>query len=474
MPTLQAVSMNLNGNAVMGYTPRHKLQQIQDFLKDFPDVVMVQDSVELVDITPILEAVSDGAYDYHFTSPWEDRQGGEWEGEAGRSVTGIAWNRNKYFGSPLQLEDFELKDYAEWLRRHDLTVVRLDSKSKSSGWIDEHPSFVGIAWHGPDYDMSLRERIKVCEEFYAFVDILRSNNCKIPVLIGGDFNMDMRSFPSQAYPEFGLVPYRPSSAKVVGRDLKNTFVFMMDCMQITETSYKQAHPEVFTSPFITVIVRGRIKMKIWAIVRLQRMVKRFLKRRRAREANRRKMEDNKSRWKKKINGEDFSKRGSSRERRKGRSHSRRRSSSRNGDGRRSSRGSSSSRDRRGRARARSLSSHREVILRKEQSDQRGQVTKNRKYRLYWDEKDDPNYVEPEYTEEEREKHYRKTLDDGSGRNVMDAVWYGGGDSNGAKTIDIPDASPYRRKRFDDLKSMQQRKKEKAEAEAAFDYSSYYM
>lgn len=118
--------MNLSGRNAMGYTPRHKLQKIEDFLRDFADVVFIQDSIDVADITPILESVSEGGYDFHFSTQQSDgRSGGKWEGEADRSITGIAWNKAKYFGTPLQMEDSEMEKYVEWLHRHDvLTGMR--------------------------------------------------------------------------------------------------------------------------------------------------------------------------------------------------------------------------------------------------------------------------------------------------------------------------------------------------------------
>ena len=116
---LQVVTMNLSGRNAMGYTPRHKLQKIEDFLKDFADVVFIQDSIDVADITPILESVSEGGYDFHFSTQLSDG-GGKWEGEAERSITGIAWNKTKYFGTPLQLGDTEMEKYVGWLQRHDV------------------------------------------------------------------------------------------------------------------------------------------------------------------------------------------------------------------------------------------------------------------------------------------------------------------------------------------------------------------
>jgi hypothetical protein len=457
---IKAVSINLNGHSVMGYTPKHKLLQIEDFLKVFPDIVFIQDSCEVVDVTPILEKVSDGDYDYHFSLQNDEERGGEWQGEVDRSITGMAWNRKKYFGTPLQFEESGLREYIEWLRRHDVTVVKLESKTRAGGWMDEYPSFIGIAWHGPEYEISLRDRMKTCEELYAFVDILRAKNCHIPIIIGGDFNMDMKSYENEAYPDLSALPYRPSSGKTM-KDLKNTVVYTLDTLQITEWSYKQAHPEVFSCPFLTVCVRGKSKTHIWAIVRIQRMVRRYLKRNKDRNKNRKKMDDSKMRWKKKINGEDFDD-----DRRRGRSESRDRRKERNESKDRRKIRSESPRRRSGsirRSSSRESSGGKREVKRKDNTGPK----KDPKYALYWDPKDDPNYEEKGLTDEERKWQSRRTLDDGSGRNVLDAVWDDG--EGGKRDREMPGGSPYRRKKFDDLKSMQQRKQEQKEAATAFDY-----
>ena len=76
----------------------------------------------MADITPILESVSEGGYDFHFSTQQSDvfGGGGQWEGEADRSITGIAWNKAKYLGTPLQVGDSELGEYVDWLHRHDV------------------------------------------------------------------------------------------------------------------------------------------------------------------------------------------------------------------------------------------------------------------------------------------------------------------------------------------------------------------
>ncbi len=74
-----------------------------------------------------------------------------------RCLTGIAWNRDKYFGSPLQLGDERLSEWTKWLRERDLTVVRLDSRERI-GVEDVYPSLIAISWHGRDYTTTLRKR----------------------------------------------------------------------------------------------------------------------------------------------------------------------------------------------------------------------------------------------------------------------------------------------------------------------------
>ena len=84
----------------------------------------------------------------------------------------------------------------------------------------------------------------------------RSNNWSIPILVGADFNMDMRNFDLSEHPgtqfitnkfltdktflidyfcpEINIVPYRPKSGK--NRGMKNTFLFTMDNIQVNSDS----------------------------------------------------------------------------------------------------------------------------------------------------------------------------------------------------------------------------------------------
>ena len=43
----------------------------------------------------------------------------------------------------------------------------------------------------------------------------------VPIIVGGDFNMDMKSYDLKDFPQLLLVPYRPVSGKLA-KDLKNT------------------------------------------------------------------------------------------------------------------------------------------------------------------------------------------------------------------------------------------------------------
>ena len=89
-----------------------------------------------------------------------------------------------------------------------------------------------MSWHGRDYDTTLRDRTDDVKEFLDFVSTLRTNNLQIPILVGGDFNMDMKSYDMSHHKDLSIVPYRPLSGKNVMRDLRNTFLFTMDALQV--------------------------------------------------------------------------------------------------------------------------------------------------------------------------------------------------------------------------------------------------
>lgn len=404
------VTMNTSGKSVMGFTPKYKLNMIEEFLQTFPDAIFFQDAIELSDLTVILESVSEGKYEFYFQHmDFDQDEKTREEAESGiatRSLTGIAWNREKYFGTPLQLDDERLREYRGWLKRHDLTIVKLDSREQM-GHEDVYPSFISISWHGTDYEVALRQRIKECEEFFAFLTVLRENNGQMPILIGGDFNMDMKSFDTRLYPDFVVVPYRPLSG-VLARDLRHTFVFTVDSLQATETGFKQHHPEIFPSPFVTARLRGRTKIRLWAIIRIQRAFRRMKKKMRARALTRKQFQENKRRWKKKINGDDYESDPEEAPVREGKG----------GQG-----------------------------IGKPEKLKDVKPVKDRRYALYWDERDDPRY-QPE--EDNRPLAERRRKD------FTEYPSNGMNDSNADKRDHV---MGYRRQRFADLKSVQDRKLE---------------
>ena len=57
----------------------------------------------------------------------------------------------------------------------------------------------------------------------------------------------------------------------------------MDCLQVTETAYKEHHPEIFPSPFVTIKLRARARVKIWAVLKIQRLWRRALVNKRKRD-----------------------------------------------------------------------------------------------------------------------------------------------------------------------------------------------
>ena len=71
---------------------------------------------------------------------------------------------------------------------------------------------------------------------------------------------------------------------------------------MTETSFKQHHPDVYACPFITCKVRGRNVIKMWAVRRIQKNIRLYLARKRDKEQAKKKAEDSKKRWAKKIQG----------------------------------------------------------------------------------------------------------------------------------------------------------------------------
>ena len=162
------------------------------------------------------------------------------------------------------------------------------------------------------------------------------------------------------------------------------------------------------------------------------MVRRFLKRRHAREENKRRAEvlrkhiarhemlseflllqENRARWRKKISGDDLA-----------------HEEAPMGTGNRS-----------------------QGVFERSDADEAVPRGQDRKYALYWDQTDDPNY----------------NASGERGRPTGRGTENGDGGGRSAAAVEEVAPFPYRRRRFDDLKSMQERKKEAAEADQAFNY-----
>ena len=114
---------------------------------------------------------------------------------------------------------------------------------------------MAIAWQGPG-DISLGKRKKECERLIDFMNVLRENNRAIPVLVGGDFNMDMKNFNIEKFNDYGIVSYRTQGGSSKFKDLRETFMYTMDCLQVLECSTKVHHPDIFATPFVEGKIRG--------------------------------------------------------------------------------------------------------------------------------------------------------------------------------------------------------------------------
>jgi len=307
---VNAVTMNMNGQSGLGLTPRYKIDIFKEYLIGCkPDVIVVQDAIDPLDFASVVGPFEN--YQWYFRPDHSNLTLAENskvsdDEDDGRCVTGIVWNKEKYKGTPLQIDDDRLSDFSPWLKKHNIVIVKLDScQRSSSGAEDIFPSFVAISWHGPDYEIALRQRNQICEEFFSFLSLLRKKNWFVPILIGGDFNIDLKSYSGlDKHADFLYVPYRPISGNLA-KDLKNTFLFTVDSLQVTETSFKQYHPDIYPSPFISIRLRGRTKIKLWAVIKIQRSVRAYLRRIRETRLGRKKLKENKKRWKKKIEGENY-------------------------------------------------------------------------------------------------------------------------------------------------------------------------
>ena len=110
--------------------------------------------------------------------------------------------------------------------------------SSTKGEVEDlYPSFIAVSWHGPNYDLPLRQRVKgnkisrlqlvyfyclipiyrniqqnyfmilECNQFLEFLGDLRFNNNNIPLLVGGDFNMDMKVIAGYLLVIAGFINY---------------------------------------------------------------------------------------------------------------------------------------------------------------------------------------------------------------------------------------------------------------------------
>ncbi len=59
--------------------------------------------------------------DRRHRSDEEDEGDGD-DGEKLKMITGMAWNREKYWGTPLQLDDKRIEDYVDWIKEKNLVV----------------------------------------------------------------------------------------------------------------------------------------------------------------------------------------------------------------------------------------------------------------------------------------------------------------------------------------------------------------
>ena len=66
---------------------------------------------------------------------------------------------------------------------------------------------------------------------YPSIENSTTHNTIVPILIGGDFNIDLKSYSGlDKHADFLYVPYRPISGNLA-KDLKNTFLFTVDSLQ---------------------------------------------------------------------------------------------------------------------------------------------------------------------------------------------------------------------------------------------------
>ena len=111
-----AATINMSGRCGLGLTPKYKVDMMKDYLQSInPDVIILQDAIDHNDIITVLEDISHGSLEWHFRPDQSIAIAEEKETEEEMMgsclLTGIAWNRDKYLGTPLKLDDQRLTQY---------------------------------------------------------------------------------------------------------------------------------------------------------------------------------------------------------------------------------------------------------------------------------------------------------------------------------------------------------------------------
>lgn len=114
-----AATINMSGRCGLGLTPKYKVDMMKVYLQSVnPDVIILQDAIDHNDIITVLEDISHGSLEWHFRP---DQSGEEKETQHGIAeeemmmgsclLTGIVWNKDKYLGTPLKMDDHRLTHY---------------------------------------------------------------------------------------------------------------------------------------------------------------------------------------------------------------------------------------------------------------------------------------------------------------------------------------------------------------------------
>ena len=117
-----AVTINMSGRSGLGLTPKYKIDMVKDYLQTTtPDVIILQDAIMINDITAVLDEIgSGGLYEWYFrpdrskfssAENMEDCDDAMADSEEVECITGIIWNKEKYLGTPLKVDDHRLSQY---------------------------------------------------------------------------------------------------------------------------------------------------------------------------------------------------------------------------------------------------------------------------------------------------------------------------------------------------------------------------